>query len=253
MQARWPTGKWRYSSWARLRKPCNRAKRTHTEPPQDGEAPSHTYTEHQCQLCIFLSFQAKSYWLGPNYAKEGPESNDIRRTNVPDIRVAYRSETLTEELQLITHAVRTDELDAIDEEDSLTMGSFPGRRWNLTKCKIPKPVAHSAWHWRHVLWEQRKHHHNNCTSMSAAQLWKSQEYSSARTLRLHLLYYCHVLFYLKFPQMSIVCSLSQFHEGLQGLPSGFSEIEQQGNVWCIPVLSIRWSLWCFLLISNLLS
>lgn len=37
--------------------------------------------------------------------------------------------------------------------------------------------------------------------------------------------------------MSIVCSLSQFHEGLQGLPSGFSEIEQQGNVWCIPVVS----------------
>ncbi|XP_026023729.1 AMP deaminase 2 isoform X1 [Maylandia zebra] len=75
-----------------------------------------------------FSHKAKSYWLGPNYAKEGPESNDIRRTNVPDIRVAYRSETLTEELQLITHAVRTDELDAIDEEDSLTMGSFPGRR-----------------------------------------------------------------------------------------------------------------------------
>ncbi|XP_030584631.1 AMP deaminase 2 isoform X3 [Archocentrus centrarchus] len=75
-----------------------------------------------------FSHKAKSYWLGPNYAKEGPESNDIRRTNVPDIRVAYRSETLTEELHLITHAVRTDELDAIDEEDSLTMDSFPGRR-----------------------------------------------------------------------------------------------------------------------------
>ncbi len=52
-------------------------------------------------------------------------SNDIRRTNVPDIRVAYRSETLSEELQLITHAVRTDELDPIDE-DSLSMGPLPG-------------------------------------------------------------------------------------------------------------------------------
>ncbi|XP_035808891.2 AMP deaminase 2-like isoform X2 [Amphiprion ocellaris] len=75
-----------------------------------------------------FSHKAKSYWLGPSYSKEGPESNDIRRTNVPDIRVAYRSETLTEELHLITHAVRTEELDAIDEEDSLTMGPLPGQR-----------------------------------------------------------------------------------------------------------------------------
>lgn len=68
----------------------------------------------------------KSYWLGPSYYKEGPESNDIRRTNLPDIRVAYRSETLTEELHLITQAVRTDEVDGIDEE--LTMGPISGGR-----------------------------------------------------------------------------------------------------------------------------
>ncbi|XP_035517492.1 AMP deaminase 2 isoform X2 [Morone saxatilis] len=74
-----------------------------------------------------FSHKAKSYWLGPSYAKEGPLSNDIRRTNVPDIRVAYRSETLSEELQLITHAVRNEELDTIDEEDSLSMGPLPGR------------------------------------------------------------------------------------------------------------------------------
>ncbi|XP_076613712.1 AMP deaminase 2 isoform X1 [Chaetodon auriga] len=75
-----------------------------------------------------FSHKAKSYWLGPSYSKEGPVSNDIRRTNVPDIRVAYRSETLSEELQLITHAVRTEELDTIDEEDSLSMGPLPGGR-----------------------------------------------------------------------------------------------------------------------------
>ncbi|CAG06825.1 unnamed protein product, partial [Tetraodon nigroviridis] len=72
-----------------------------------------------------FSQKVKSYWLGPSYYKEGPESNDIRRTNVPDIRVAYRCETLSEELQLITHAVHTDGLDPIDEEDSLTMGPLP--------------------------------------------------------------------------------------------------------------------------------
>ncbi|XP_029006006.1 AMP deaminase 2-like isoform X2 [Betta splendens] len=75
-----------------------------------------------------FAHKAKSYWLGPSYSKEGPESNDIRRTNVPDIRVAYRSETLSEELQLITQAVRTEELDTIYEEDSLSMGPLPGRR-----------------------------------------------------------------------------------------------------------------------------
>lgn len=47
---------------------------------------------------------------------------------MPDIRVAYRSETLSEELQLITHAVRTEELDAIDEEETLSMGPLPSGR-----------------------------------------------------------------------------------------------------------------------------
>ncbi|XP_019736308.1 AMP deaminase 2 isoform X3 [Hippocampus comes] len=75
-----------------------------------------------------FSHKAKSYWLGPSYYKEGPESNDIRRTNLPDIRVAYRSETLSEELQLITHAVRTEELETISEEDTLCMGPLPGCR-----------------------------------------------------------------------------------------------------------------------------
>uniref|UniRef100_A0A3P9KQK4 AMP deaminase n=1 Tax=Oryzias latipes TaxID=8090 RepID=A0A3P9KQK4_ORYLA len=66
-----------------------------------------------------FSHKAKSYWLGPNYFKEGQESNDIRRTNVPDIRVAYRYETLCEELNLITQAIRTDELETIEEEGTL--------------------------------------------------------------------------------------------------------------------------------------
>uniref|UniRef100_A0AAR2J0K9 AMP deaminase 2 n=1 Tax=Pygocentrus nattereri TaxID=42514 RepID=A0AAR2J0K9_PYGNA len=44
-----------------------------------------------------FSHKVKSYWLGPSYIKEGPEGNDIRRTNVPDIRVAYRFETMCED------------------------------------------------------------------------------------------------------------------------------------------------------------
>ncbi|XP_031423176.1 AMP deaminase 2 isoform X1 [Clupea harengus] len=76
-----------------------------------------------------FSHKTKSYWMGPRYHHEGPESNDIRRTNVPDIRVAYRHETLNEELHLITNAVRTDEQGGFDElEDTLSMAPFPGRR-----------------------------------------------------------------------------------------------------------------------------
>uniref|UniRef100_H3DCF6 AMP deaminase n=1 Tax=Tetraodon nigroviridis TaxID=99883 RepID=H3DCF6_TETNG len=70
--------------------------------------------------------KVKSSWLGPNYINEGQEGNDIRRTNVPDIRVAYRYETMCEELNLITQAIRTDELETIEEEASLCMGAAEG-------------------------------------------------------------------------------------------------------------------------------
>lgn len=72
-----------------------------------------------------FSHEMKSYWLGPKYIKEGQESNDIRRTNVPDIRVAYRFETMCEELNLITQAVRSEELETIEEEGSLCMSAVP--------------------------------------------------------------------------------------------------------------------------------
>uniref|UniRef100_A0A673HUQ7 AMP deaminase n=1 Tax=Sinocyclocheilus rhinocerous TaxID=307959 RepID=A0A673HUQ7_9TELE len=75
------------------------------------------------RFSLFSSFQSKSHWLGPDYTKEGPISNDIRRTNVPDIRVGYRYETLCEELHLITQAIRTQELDRIEEEDGLSFTS----------------------------------------------------------------------------------------------------------------------------------
>ncbi|XP_034490484.1 AMP deaminase 2 isoform X5 [Drosophila innubila] len=40
----------------------------------------------------------KQQWLGPNYYEDGISGNDITRTNVPEIRVAYRYETLLDEL-----------------------------------------------------------------------------------------------------------------------------------------------------------
>jgi len=49
--------------------------------------------------------EVKNYWLGPNFRREGVAGNDITRTNVPDIRVSYRYETLIEELSNIFKSV----------------------------------------------------------------------------------------------------------------------------------------------------
>ena len=55
-------------------------------------------------ICI----QVKQHWLGPNYTREGVAGNDMTRTNVPDIRVSYRSETLMAELSNIFNSVTDD-------------------------------------------------------------------------------------------------------------------------------------------------
>ena len=60
-------------------------------------------------LLFFFSTQSKQYWLGPNYTKEGVAGNDISRTNVPDIRVSYRYETLVDELSNIFKVVEKPE------------------------------------------------------------------------------------------------------------------------------------------------
>eukprot|EP01119_Soliformovum_irregulare_P025020 TRINITY_DN9131_c0_g1_i1.p1 TRINITY_DN9131_c0_g1~~TRINITY_DN9131_c0_g1_i1.p1 ORF type:complete len:1428 (-),score=462.09 TRINITY_DN9131_c0_g1_i1:547-4461(-) len=46
-----------------------------------------------------FSHQQKMKWLGPKYVVEGPQGNDIGFTNVTNIRVSYRYETLREELE----------------------------------------------------------------------------------------------------------------------------------------------------------
>ncbi|CAB1329757.1 unnamed protein product, partial [Coregonus sp. 'balchen'] len=55
-----------------------------------------------------LSAEEKTHFLGPDYLKEGPEGNDIRKTNVAQIRMAYRYETLCYELNLIKEGLKTD-------------------------------------------------------------------------------------------------------------------------------------------------
>ncbi|CAF0754118.1 unnamed protein product [Rotaria sp. Silwood1] len=53
-----------------------------------------------------FSHEVKMYWLGPDYQESGVAGNDIRRTNVPAIRIAYRYEALCEELRLLGNAYK---------------------------------------------------------------------------------------------------------------------------------------------------
>ncbi|XP_075993784.1 AMP deaminase 3b [Genypterus blacodes] len=71
-----------------------------------------------CDLCEIarnsvlqsgLSHQEKKHFLGPNYLQDGPAGNDIRRTNVAQIRMAYRHETLCNELSFLVEAVKAEE------------------------------------------------------------------------------------------------------------------------------------------------
>jgi len=52
-----------------------------------------------------FSHHVKQHWLGPNYTREGVAGNDMTRTNVPDIRVAYRHESLMGEVTNIFQAI----------------------------------------------------------------------------------------------------------------------------------------------------
>ncbi|XP_021833062.1 AMP deaminase-like isoform X1 [Prunus avium] len=48
-----------------------------------------------------FSHVAKSQWLGSKYFLRGPEGNDMQKTNVPHLRIAFRHETWKEEIQYI--------------------------------------------------------------------------------------------------------------------------------------------------------
>ena len=47
--------------------------------------------------------QIKSHWIGKDFYKNGVEGNDVGKTNVPNIRINYRWDTLSTELELMNH------------------------------------------------------------------------------------------------------------------------------------------------------
>ncbi|KAM3853421.1 AMP deaminase 3 isoform 1-T1 [Vipera latastei] len=77
-----------------------------------------------CDLCEIarnsvlqsgLSHKEKQKCIGLNYCAEGPEGNDIRKTNVAQIRMAYRYENLCNELSFLSDAMKTEEITALSK------------------------------------------------------------------------------------------------------------------------------------------
>ena len=68
----------------------------------------------------------KQHWLGPNYTREGVAGNDMTRTNVPDVRVAYRYETLVDELSNIFKSVESLEEFRVRANTNGTISVVPG-------------------------------------------------------------------------------------------------------------------------------
>lgn len=66
-----------------------------------------------CFICTSFGPQEKQKFLGQNYYKEGPEGNDIRKTNVAQIRMAFRHETLCNELSFLSDALKSEEITAL--------------------------------------------------------------------------------------------------------------------------------------------
>ncbi|CAL1540663.1 unnamed protein product [Lymnaea stagnalis] len=69
--------------------------------------------------------EVKKHWLGPNYLSEGISGNDVSRTNVPDIRVAYRYDTLVDELRCICRGAK-----GLDHGDGVPAKTIPAQtKW----------------------------------------------------------------------------------------------------------------------------
>ncbi|KAJ3335586.1 AMP deaminase, partial [Kappamyces sp. JEL0680] len=68
--------------------------------------------------------QVKQRWLGNDYQIAGPAGNDIHKTNVPNIRMTYRYQTLMEERLMVLSSLRNFQAEA-PEEESVGAASMP--------------------------------------------------------------------------------------------------------------------------------
>ena len=70
-----------------------------------------------CSYLVFSSFKVKQHWLGENYLLGGHDGNEITKTNVPDVRAAFRYETLVDELHVLSLAAREQRASAQKEAE----------------------------------------------------------------------------------------------------------------------------------------
>ncbi|KAK4056829.1 AMP deaminase [Microbotryomycetes sp. JL221] len=80
-----------------------------------------------CELarnsCVQSGFemQVKRHWLGSDWYKEGPVSNYIHKTNVPNLRIEYRHSTLMEERTMIAQISQA----GVSEQSKLNVNGEP--------------------------------------------------------------------------------------------------------------------------------
>lgn len=92
---------------------------------------SGTFQLFKQYLLFSLFLQEKQKCIGLNYCAEGPEGNDIRKTNVAQIRMAYRYETLCNELSFLSDAMKTEEITALSKQPQLSLN----KRENVSFCR----------------------------------------------------------------------------------------------------------------------
>ena len=63
----------------------------------------------------------KQHWLGRDYAVEGPQANEVKKTNVPDLRRIFRYDTLRRERAIINRYAEPPEDELLNRGASSTM------------------------------------------------------------------------------------------------------------------------------------
>jgi AMP deaminase len=77
----------------------------------------------------------KKHWIGKSWYSPGVAGNDMQKTNVPNIRVAFRHETLMEELNMLSrYAYRT------SSETTIERG-IGGDLGNISSVAVPSPSS----------------------------------------------------------------------------------------------------------------
>ncbi|EJD50398.1 AMP deaminase [Auricularia subglabra TFB-10046 SS5] len=81
-----------------------------------------------------FEMQVKRHWIGLKWYLPGAAGNDINKTNVPNIRLAFRHQTLLEELQMIRHG-------ALGGSSGAAPGGMPGAAAGSSSAGAPSGMG----------------------------------------------------------------------------------------------------------------